>query len=104
MFQFVMVVFVVWLLMIACDPQRAKGNAFFFSLHTGVECQLVLGSLARFPPGATAAATSAVHGTRCCAPVLRTASCPVSMAGPIAVRSTQFGAGEMVVVMDHTML
>src|SRR6187431_3211363 len=34
--------------------------------------------------------------------VLRTANCPVSMAGPIAVRSTQFGAGEMVVVMGHT--
>src|SRR5207244_1119068 len=29
---------------------------------------------------------------QCCA-VLRTASCPASMAGPIAVRSTQFGGG-----------
>ncbi len=32
---------------------------------------------------------SAAH--RCCAQVLRTASCPASMAGPIVVRSTQFG-------------
>ena len=29
----------------------------------------------------------------CCAPVLRTASCPAKLAGPIAVRSTQFGGG-----------
>lgn len=74
MFQFVMVVRVVSLLMIACDPQRAKGNAFFFSLHTGVECQMVLGPLDRLPPGATHEATSAVHGTKCCALVLRTAT------------------------------
>jgi hypothetical protein len=47
MFQFVMVVCVVSLLMIACDPQRAKGEAFFFSLDTGVECQSVLGPLER---------------------------------------------------------
>jgi hypothetical protein len=26
--------------------------------------------------------------TKCCAPVLRTASCPAKLAGPIAVRST----------------
>ena len=26
------------------------------------------------------------------------------MTGPMAVRSTQFGAGDIVVVMDHTML
>src|SRR5207249_3228176 len=32
-----------------------------------------------------------------CVPVLRTASCPASMAGPIAVRSTQFGAGKALV-------
>jgi len=30
MFQFVMVVFGAWLLMIACDPQRAKTDAFSF--------------------------------------------------------------------------
>jgi hypothetical protein len=104
MFQFVMVVCVVSSLMIACEPQRAKGDAFFFSLHTGVECQVVLGPLERLPPGTTPEATSAVHGTKCCALVLRTASCPISMAGPIAVRSTQFGAVERVVVLDHTML
>ena len=33
----------------------------------------------------------------CVPQVLRTASCPASMAGPIAVRSTQFGEGEHVV-------
>jgi len=67
MFQFVMGVRVVSLLMIACEPQRAKGDAFFFSLHTGVECQMVLGPLERLPPGTTPEATSAVHGTKCCA-------------------------------------
>lgn len=45
MFQFVMVVCVVSLLMITCDPQRAKGNAFFFSWNTGVECQVDLADL-----------------------------------------------------------
>src|SRR5262245_53845195 len=64
MFQFVMVVCVVSLLMIACDLQRAKGNAFFFSWNTGVECQVVLGSLERLPAGATPEATSAVHSTK----------------------------------------
>jgi hypothetical protein len=35
------------------------------------------------------------NGTReCCAPVLRTAHCPAKLAGPSAVRSTQFGAGK----------
>src|SRR5262245_3640366 len=38
-----------------------------------------------------------MYGSKCCAPVLRTASCLVSMAGPIAVRSTQFGEGEHVI-------
>jgi hypothetical protein len=38
MFQFVMVVFGVWLLIIACNPQRAKADAFFFSSGIGVEC------------------------------------------------------------------
>ena len=37
---------------------------------------------------------------RCCARLLRRATYPASLAGPIAVRSTQFGAGDMVVVMD----
>ena len=47
MFQFVMVVFGVWLLMIACDPQRAKGDAFFFSSDTGVECTVTSWPLER---------------------------------------------------------
>jgi hypothetical protein len=47
MFQFVMVVFGVWLLMIACDPQRAKGDAFFFSSDTGVECTISSWALER---------------------------------------------------------
>jgi hypothetical protein len=38
MFQFVMVVFGVWLLMIACAPQRAKGDAFF--LFVGHWCRM----------------------------------------------------------------
>ena len=37
------------------------------------------------------------RSTKCCAPVLRTASCRASMAGPIAVRSTQFGEREHIV-------
>jgi starch synthase (maltosyl-transferring) len=35
--------------------------------------------------------------------VLRTADCPAKLAGPSAVRSTQFGAGEAVVVMEQTL-
>jgi hypothetical protein len=29
---------------------------------------------------------------------------PASLAGPMAVRSTQFGAEEMIVLTDHTIL
>src|SRR5207249_10870830 len=39
-----------------------------------------------------------------CVPVLRTASCPASMAGPIAVRSTQFGAGKALVFACNLVL
>jgi hypothetical protein len=32
-----------------------------------------------------------MRSAKCCDPVLRTAGCPAILAGPIAVRSTQFG-------------
>ena len=38
-----------------------------------------------------------MHQSKCCARLLRRATYPASLAGPIAVRSTQFGAGEQVV-------
>ena len=63
MFQFVVVVFGVWLLMIACDPQRAKGDAFFFSSDTGVEC--TIGSCALESPSRRDTCRNAsVHGTK----------------------------------------
>jgi hypothetical protein len=52
-----MVVFGVWLLMIACAPQRAKGDAFF--LFVGHWCRMYNQFLGpgETPPGVTLDAT-----------------------------------------------
>jgi len=85
---------------VEAHPQPLQPHHSLCEALTSLRCQRPV----RIGEGSTAGNSNAVTnqeefhgGPQGCAPVLRTASCPAILAGPIAVRSTQFGAGERVV-------